>query len=167
METMMSRNPQRVSNRRSQVQQGQAAVEFLFGLLFLIALVSLLFQALHFELDVFNKSNQTRYDFFHKAHQSQNTKSLEDIDESLEGKKLSELVPYTVLFQPTGEIGNLKFGPRKLRGKRGTKEWTVATLPGIEGIVVPVLAADHYEETAGEIASALGAVGSLDSLLSF
>lgn len=142
--------------RPKRSSRGQAALEFLFALLFLIALISLLFQALHFELDVFNKSNETRYRFFEKAHKNQHTTELGDIQEELEGEKLKDLIPYTVLFQPSGEIGNLQFGPRYLRGKRGTEYWSLATLPGLEYAFIGVLVADHYEKTAGKVTDILG-----------
>lgn len=47
-------------SRRRRTEQGQAAVEFVLAMIFVIATAAVLFQALHFELDVFNRSMVAR-----------------------------------------------------------------------------------------------------------
>jgi hypothetical protein len=147
---------------RKRSERGQAAVEFVFSLMIIIALSSLLYQAMNFELDVYNKSAAARYDLFRKAHQGDESQTDgEDISSPITGKNLSDVTSYRVLLQPsTGGLASLHYGPRTYYGYHGTKYWDV--LPGISGILDVLLLADHYEDTAGKAADV---VGEFDSIL--
>jgi hypothetical protein len=130
-------------------ERGQAAIEFVFALIFIIAITAVLFQALNFELDVFNQSMAARYEFMDKAHDDQDNKPCQAFSIDFSGRKLGDVAPFEAPYQAVDE--NLRYGPKKYHGERGTKYidtfsiahewyvWTVAFLP------------DHYEDTAGYV----------------
>jgi hypothetical protein len=151
--------------------RGQAAMEFVLALFWIVALAAVLFQALHFELDVFNKMGELRYKVFHTARQDQDTTSGRMINDSIQGKNLGDLVGYTI---PAQEIDDsLHYGPKEFSVFCGSKKW----FPGGDGaetaldVVIGLgLAADHMEDYSGfagtafdALSTALGAVGSFCS----
>jgi len=155
----------RSRQRRSSDEKGQAAVEFVFGMLVLLAIVSVLYQALHFELDVFNRLNEVRYNAFRTAHRNQDTTDDEYFGQTVQFTQLSELrwsVPQTILgfsvgtkrvkikvpFQ-TGVDSNLKYPNKTFRMRKGTKcfEPYLMRSPFYEIEMAAALLAHHYEDT--------------------
>lgn len=134
---------------RFRPQRGQAATELVFCLLFLAAFVAVLFQALHFELDVFNKTELLRYKALHRARQDQDTTDPETItDETVQGKNLSDLTTYTV---PLQEIDTSQhWGPKRLVIRHGTKYWDPTQFHE-DWEFLALLTPDHYETTSGAI----------------
>jgi hypothetical protein len=141
-------------------QKGQAAIEFVFALLFIIIITAALFQALSFELDVFNQSMVARFELFREAHQSQDTTPCRSINKQFQGRKVSEFAPWRVPYQDSS-IRNLKYGPKRYYGERGTK-YIDRTVYGGVGLhawyswfllfAIP----DHYEDSADKISGPLG-----------
>lgn len=135
----------------SDSQKGQAAVEFVFALLFLIAISSVLYQALHFELDVFNKMGILRFKSFQRMHYNNNqfNNSFNNDNQMVSFKPLSQLTNYRVIFQTVSQ--SQKYADKRLYYKRGTKE----AIPG--GLTTGVLVAagvcigtlDHIESSSG------------------
>jgi len=142
-------------------ERGQSLVEAMFMLILIISLVSVFAQILFFELDVFNQGNGARYSFFNQAHQSQMSREPTDFHVSFQGKQIKDAVPFRVLFQPSSAgIKNLRFGPRYLSGKRGSKTSSIVSGVSIalEVAMVGVLAADHLQSTAGKVEDAIGGI---------
>lgn len=136
--------------RRRPAAKGQAAMEFVIALFWIVALAAVLFQALHFELDVFNKMNELRYKVFHEARQNQDTTSGRMIDDSIEGKNLGDLTGYSLPAQDADS--SLHYGPKKFYVFCGSKKF----FPGGDGgetaldvAITAGLIADHYEDTSG------------------
>lgn len=152
-------------------ERGQSLVEAMFMLILILSLVSVFGQILFFELDVFNQGNAGRYNFFHQAHQNQMSQEPTDFHIQFQGRNVSKSVPFKVLFQPSSTgIGSLHFGPRYLSGKKGSKTWSVISgaCTALDIAMVGVLAADHFQSTAGKVESAIGAIsGPLNSAMSF
>ena len=135
--------------RESKDKRGQAAVEFVFALIFIIAITAVLFQALNFELDVFNQSMVARYEFMEKFQEDQDETPCEEFNIEFSGRELGEHSPFEAPYQVVDD--SLKYGPKKYYGERGTQYidtfsiahewfvWTIALLP------------DHYEDTAGYV----------------
>lgn len=138
--------------RQASGQRGQAATEFVLCLLILIAFVAVVFQALHFELDVFNKTELLRYRVLHRAKQSQDTTDPEMItDETIQGKNLGDLTFYPV---PLQEIDlSQHWGPKRLVIRHGTQYWDPTPIHG-EGAFFLALLPDHYEPTSGFVGQA-------------
>lgn len=151
--------------------RGQAAMEFVLALFWIVALAAVLFQALHFELDVFNKMGELRYKVFHTARQDQDTTSGRMISDSIQGKNLGDLVGYTI---PAQEIDDsLHYGPKEFSVFCGSKKWFPggdAAETALDVAITAGLIADHYEDTSGFagtafdfLSTAFGAVGDLCS----
>ncbi|HVT45094.1 MAG TPA: hypothetical protein VMT00_11960 [Thermoanaerobaculia bacterium] len=140
----------RVQHRES----GQAAIEFVFVLTVVIALTAVVFQVLNFELDVFNKSALARYELFKKAKNKQHERDQEMISQEILGKKLKDVTWFKVLFQPTGSIGEMRYGPRRFYMLRGTRRWDPLG-DGFTVAYVALLAADHTEYLAGKVTGVL------------
>ncbi|HUF18075.1 MAG TPA: hypothetical protein VMS12_08545 [Thermoanaerobaculia bacterium] len=144
-------------------QHGQAAVEFIFALLFLIALASVMYQALHFELDVFNKMGILRFKSFQRMHMNnqQFNSGFADDNQMVSFKPLSQLTNYRVIFQTVNT--NQKYPDKTLYYKRGTQP----ALPG--GLTTGVLVAagicigtlDHVESTAGNCVKPFEAINAV------
>ena len=158
------RGPVPSSELRSDRQRGQSALEFLLALLIAISLGGLLFQALHFELDVFNRSALARHTLFEKAKQNQPGTDSELVSEEITGKRIGDL-PVRVLEQAGTDIGDLRYGPRNFRMLRGTKAWDPLGA-GLTGTLDGMLVADHSQYLAGYVGEVLGylsdAAGALD-----
>jgi hypothetical protein len=148
---------------RSRGQRGQAAVEFVFCMILVIGLAAALFQALQFERDVFNKSLMARYQALKDIHDSPDDKDPETIRKTIEGKQLSELVPYTI---PGQEIdGSLHYGPKKFSVRRGTKRWDPAEALHSAWAFAGILTVDHYEDSAGYVGDMFGYLSQVTNLL--
>jgi hypothetical protein len=152
---------------KTDLQKGQAAVEFVFALLFLIALSMVLFQALHFELDVFNKMGILRGKSMERMHYNnqQHDHGFDDDSQTVSFKPLSDLTGYRVIFQTADQ--NMKYPDKRLSYKRGTAPALPGGLStGIIGVAIGCIATlDHVESTSGNctvpfevINSALGAI---------
>ena len=134
---------------KQRCDSGQAAVEFVFALIFIIAITAVLFQVLNFELDVFNQSMVARYEFMEKFQEEQDTTPCEAFEIEFSGRELGDHSPFEAPYQAVDD--SLKYGPKKYHGERGTQYidtfsiaheffvWTIAFLP------------DHYEDTAGYV----------------
>lgn len=135
--------------------RGQAAVEFVFALVILLAFVAVLFQALHFELDVFNKVGLLRYRALKTARQSQDKVEPYYIsDITIEGKELGDLTFYTVPFQEDDLTQH--YGPKRLVVRRGTQHWDPVPFLHEEWHFAAPLALDHYEPTSGKFGDGFG-----------
>lgn len=146
-------------------QRGQAAIEFVLSLIFLIGMCAVLFQALHFELDVFNRSAIARYELFKEAREDAAETDPEEISEEIRGKDIGELVPYRIMGQNLDE--SLHYGPKQFRMKKGTNRWDpISGLHEFWQLAIP-LALDHYEDSAGHIGDAFGAISPLLDALRF
>ncbi len=142
-------------------ERGQAAVEFLFAFLFILGLAAGLYQALHFELDVFNKMGQLRYKVFKEARRDQDTTQMRWVEQQIEGKQLSDLTTYDVPFQDFDST--LHYGPKFYSMRAGTKYW----FPGgdsaetaLDVAIVAGLIADHWEPTSGVFGQVFDALSS-------
>jgi hypothetical protein len=142
--------------RRKQ-EQGQAAIEFVFALLFIIIITAALFQALAFELDVFNQSMLARYELLRIARQNQDTTPCRSFNQPFQGKKIKEFAPWGVPYQTVNR--NLYYGPKRLYGERGTKHFDRLEYSGIGlhawGYWFALLTVDHYEGTADKLSGPL------------
>ncbi|HVT03474.1 MAG TPA: hypothetical protein VHL58_08905 [Thermoanaerobaculia bacterium] len=151
-------SPTRFKRVRRRSEQGQAAVEFVLAFTFIAGLACVLFQALHFELDVFNKSLEARRDLFRQARQNEADTKLSQISNTIQGKDLSDVTSFRVLWQPTGEIGSLHFGPRQYRMLRGTKYSDPLESLHSAFVFAGILIVDHEEDAAGNIGSFFSAL---------
>jgi hypothetical protein len=151
--------------------RGQAAMEFVVSLIWIVFLAAVLFQALHFELDVFNKMGELRYKVFHTAREDQDTTAGRMINDSIQGKDLGDLVGFTI---PAQDIdSSLHYGPKTFSVFCGSKKWFPGGDAAETALDVAIglgLAADHMEDYSGfantafdALSSALGAVGSFCS----
>lgn len=157
------RNTKRLRERAA--ERGQGAVEFVFGMLVLLAIVSVLYQALHFELDVFNRLNEGRYNAFRTAHQDQDTTDDAYFGQSIEFTRLGQIqwtIPRTIFgfsagtqrvrievpFQ-TGVDSNLQYPTKTYRMRKGTKSFEPYLMrsPFYEIEMAAALLAHHYEDT--------------------
>jgi hypothetical protein len=145
-----------------QSQRGQAALEFVLVFMFIIAVTALLFQALQFELDVFNKSFLARYKLLHEAHKDQDKTEGHEISQVIQGKNLSDITPYKVPFQDADLT--MHYGPRTLYGRGGTKYWDPLPLHDTAAFWA-ILNADHLEDTSGHISQVVGYVSSVTDLV--
>ncbi len=147
-------------------ESGQAAVEFVFALVFLIAMAAVLFQALQFELDVFNKTWTTRYDLFEAAREDEPDNRPRMISEPIEGKRLGDLTPFSVPFQATDL--EARYGPKQVYVQCGTKYFfpggdTAETIYDLA--LVGLLVADHLEQSSGNVEQVFSAVSGLTGAL--
>ncbi|MHB0968175.1 MAG: hypothetical protein ACYC7A_06870 [Thermoanaerobaculia bacterium] len=152
----------RTSLIRTRRASGQAAMEFVVALVWIIALTALIYQALHFELDVFNKLGELRYRVFRMARQNQDSTKGRMISEAVEGKQLGEIVPYTVPGQYVDST--LRYGPKNFYIHCGTRKW----FPGgdgvettLKGAIIAGLVTDHAKVVPEWMGTALGEVHSV------
>jgi hypothetical protein len=144
-------------------QQGQAAVEFIFAIVMLVTIAAVLFQALHFELDVFNKTMVARYELLRKARVNEISKERGPISQQIVGKWIDDVVPYRVPFQPDNL--NIRYGPKYIHTECGTK-YTFPLPEGLyDGGLIALLVLDLYESTAGNIGTVFGPIESVTSAL--
>ena len=115
----MTRN---VSSPRSieQTQTGQATFEFVLAVLFIIITLSALYQALHFELDVFNKISLLRYRIMDEAHRKQAEDAKSFPSEPMDFRPLVQLTPVLLMTQDVTDP-TLQYGPKSFRYRIGTK----------------------------------------------
>jgi hypothetical protein len=139
-----------LNSRRQGAQRGQAAVEFVLCLFLLLAFVAVMFQALHFELDVFNQSALLRYRALQRARESQDTTEATLVtDVAVQGKNLGDLTFFSVPLQEADL--NQHYGPKHLVIRHGTKYWDpLPELHSTFSFSIP-LAADHVQETSGHV----------------
>jgi hypothetical protein len=141
-----------LTSRRSRGQRGQAVTELALCLLLLIAFTTAVMQALHFELDVFNKSELLRYRALHRARQNQDTTDPETVtDETVQGKDLSDLTFFKVPLQDVDLSQH--WGPKHLVIRHGTQYWDPTPIHG-EGAFFLALGIDHYEDSSGLVGQA-------------
>jgi hypothetical protein len=134
--------------RRACRQAGQAAFEFVLALFFLIALTAMLFQALHFERDVFNQSMIARFEFFKEAHTNQDDTPCRSFDIAFQGKELGD-IGFEVPGQTIDE--SIHYGVKRYRGERGSKYIDTFSMAHEFFVWTAVMLPDHYEETAGNV----------------
>lgn len=158
----MGDDPSLTSIRRP--QRGQAAVEFVLCLIVVIGLASVLFQALHFELDVYNRSNLARYLALRDVHDDPSEKEPETISTEIRGEDIGTLVPYSIPGQDIDST--LHYGPRNFIVRRGTKAFDPIG-PIVVGALALALAADHIEDTSGNMGTAAGVIDDFLDQLSF
>jgi hypothetical protein len=138
------------SSRRQGAQRGQAAVEFVLCLFLLLAFVAVMFQALHFELDVFNQSALLRYRALQRARESQDTTDAALLtDVAVQGKNLGDLTFFSVPLQEADR--NQHYGPKHLVIRHGTKYWDPIPFLHETWTFSLMLAADHYQDTSGVV----------------
>jgi len=138
--------------KRRKAEGGQAAVEFVFSLLLLAAFTAVLFQALHFELDVFNKSAGLRYRSLMHARENQERTEPELLrDVRAQGKDIRNLTFFTVPLQDVDL--SLHYGPKRLVIRHGTRYWDPSPIHS-QGAFEAALLFDHYEDSAGYIGGA-------------
>jgi hypothetical protein len=139
-----------LSSRRRGAQRGQAAVEFVLCLFLLLAFVAVMFQALHFELDVFNQSALLRYRALQRARESQDTTEATLVtDVAVQGKNLGELTFFSVPLQEADMSQH--YGPKHLVIRHGTKYWDPIPLLHSKWAFAPLLAVDHIQEWSGHV----------------
>lgn len=143
-------------------ERGQAALEFVLAFMFLIAITALLFQALHFELDVFNKSLLARYKLMEAAHKNQDTTEGHVISQSIQGKNLGDVVPYKVPYQDADM--NIHYGPRTVYIRQGTKYWDPLPIHS-EAAFGALLLTDHMEDVEVNIGDKVGMLTSVTDLI--
>lgn len=146
---------------RARSASGQAAMEFVIALVWIIALSALIFQALHFELDVFNKMGELRYRVFRTVRQNQDSTKGRMISESIEGKQLSEIVPFAVPGQYVD--ATLRYGPKNFYIHCGTRKWFPGgdgVETGLKGTIIAGLLTDHAKIVPEWMGTALDGVHS-------
>lgn len=135
-------------------ERGQAAIEFMFVLLIIIALVTLIMQALHFENDVFIKSNRARYEAFKQRRQGdESTRRPDAFSVVITGTQLRKMSWFKVLYQKSSEVGSLNY-QRRFYLTRGSKYLDPVGTAFTAGLGLMLLA-DHYQPTSGKITAYL------------
>jgi hypothetical protein len=152
------------ASKRPGHESGQAAVEFVLCMLVVIGLASVLFQALHFELDVYNRSNLARYIAIQKVHDDPSDREPESVETEIQGENIGTLVPYNIPGQDIDST--LHYGPRNFVVRRGTKAFDPIG-PVITVALAAALAADHYEDSSGNMGSAASAISEFLNQLQF
>lgn len=101
-------------------QRGQVVVEFFLALLVILAGICGLYQALHFEKDVFNRLTFLREKTFREAHENQDTTLRRSYVESIDFKPLSELTPEIPFGFQNVDLG-LRFPDKTYHMQAGSK----------------------------------------------
>jgi len=153
-----------LTRTRRHSQSGQAAVEFVLALIVVIGLAGVLFQALHFELDVYNRSNLARYIALRAVHDDPSDKEPESVETPIRGEDIGTLVPYVIPGQDIDST--IHYGPRNFVVRRGTKGFDPIG-PIVVGALAIALAADHYEDTSGNMGTAAGVINDFLDQLTF
>lgn len=141
----------RSSTRRGEA--GQATIEFALMLIFVIVMLSALYQALHFELDAFNRISLLRYRVMAAAHANQPDEAKSFPTEIMEFRHLNDLSPVLLMTQ-TIDDPNLQYGPKKFRFRKGThytEPPPISALPDssfvLGGMIITgVLGTSEYQE---------------------
>jgi hypothetical protein len=105
---------------RCALQAGQATFEFALMLLFVIVMLSALYQALHFELDAFNRISLLRYKVMQEAHDNQPSEAKTFVIETMEFQPIYKLTPVLLITQ-MGDDPSRQYGPKRLHFRKGTK----------------------------------------------
>ena len=105
--------------RSGRAQRGQVVVEFALVLFILVAAIAGFYQALHFELDVFNRINLLRYNVMRKAHNDQPGTTKAFPSESMTFRTVDQLLPFEVPLQIVDPT--LAYGPKRFVYRQGTK----------------------------------------------
>lgn len=138
-------------------------MEFVLVLPLLVFFIAVLYQALMFELDVYNKMGELRYKVFHRAHEEQNEiVGSELIDEQIEGEPLSEIIGFEI---PGQELeADFTYGPKHFYMRRGTKsalpDWVATAL---DIAIAAGLVADIYEGSSGHMGDAFESLDTVTS----
>jgi hypothetical protein len=142
----------RCSTRPS--QSGQATFEFGLTLIFVIVMLSALYQALHFELDAFNRVSLLRYNVMQQAHDNQPGEKKAFVVETMDFQPLYKLTPVLLMTQ-MGEDPTRQYGPKRLHFRKGTKytePLPITLLPengglfGLGGVIIAGLGTSEYNE---------------------
>ncbi|HYH09653.1 MAG TPA: hypothetical protein VEK11_21570 [Thermoanaerobaculia bacterium] len=143
------------SSRRSteRAEAGQATFEFALALLFLIVMLSVFYQALHFELDAFNRISLLRFKVMQQAHANQPGQAKRYATEVMDFRPVGELTPVLLMFQPIDPT--LQYGPKTFHYRKGTKftePQPIALLPenefGLGLMIVAGVGTSEYRENA-------------------
>lgn len=139
------------SSRRSteRGQSGQATFEFVLALIFIIVSLSALYQALHFELDAFNKISLLRFRVMDEAHENQHNQEKSFPSEPMDFRPLYQLTPVLLMTQDVDPT--LQYGPKSFRYRKGTKfaePLPISALPESEwGIFGLIQVGGDYRES--------------------
>jgi hypothetical protein len=141
-----------LTDRRTAPERGQAAIEFVFALLFILIITAALFQVLFFELDVFNQSAVARYEFIKDAHDRPDTTPCRAYNRQFQGRTIGQFAPWAVPYQTVNR--NLRYGPKRIHGERGSKYFDDLTYGGFGahgyGWIL-ILGIDHTQDFSGYI----------------
>jgi hypothetical protein len=105
------------TDRARRRQSGQVTIEFGLALLLLVVGLAALYQALHFELDAFNRLLILRQRAFHEAHLEQDKTPKTFFNVQQEFKTIGEL-PSMPFIQTDP---SLTWGPRRYYFRKGTR----------------------------------------------
>lgn len=141
-----------VRSRSRRGERGQAAVEWVLTLPIVVVLIAVLYQALMFERDVFNKMNVARYEAFKQAHEGQNEEGMKEyeiLEIKTQGSKIGELTSFTIPAQTVDP--EKRYGPKTYYFPCGTKRFfpggdTGETVLDVLETVAVVI--DHFEWSA-------------------
>ena len=141
-------------------------MEWVLTLPIIVVMIAVLYQALMFERDVFNKMNIARYQAFKEAHERQNVDGMAEYEifqVEVQGEKVGDLTSFSIPAQTVDP--ERRYGPRTYHFPCGTKRY----FPGgsiaetaLDVAEVAMVVADHYEDTAeyvDDVTDALGEVG--------
>lgn len=134
------------------LQTGQATFEFALTLVFVIVMLSALYQALHFELDAFNRISLLRYNVMQQAHDNQPDEKKAFVVETMDFQPLYKLTPVLLITQ-MGADPTQQYGPKRLHFRKGTKYTEpppISLLPEngavLGGLIVVGLGTSEYRE---------------------
>jgi hypothetical protein len=134
-------------------QAGQGTFEFALVILFVVIMLSALYQALHFELDVFNRISLLRFRIMQDAHDKQYDRVKSFPTESMDFRNISDLTP--VLLMTQSSDSTLQYGPKSLRYRVGTKytePFPISALPEgglvLGGVIIIGVGTSEYKENS-------------------
>jgi hypothetical protein len=148
---MSTASSRRSTDRRSRLraQSGQATFEFVLAVIFIIVSLSALYQALHFELDAFNKISLLRFRVMDEAHENQHNQDKSFPSESMDFRPVHQLTPVLLMTQDIDPM--LQYGPKSFRYRKGTKyaePFPISSLPESEwGIFGLIQVSGDYSES--------------------
>jgi len=139
------------STRAAQV--GQGTFEFALVILFVVIMLSALYQALHFELDVFNRISLLRFRVMQDAHDNQYDRVKGFPTESMDFRNISDLTPVLLMTQSVDST--LQYGPKSVRYRVGTKytePFPISALPEgglvLGGVIIIGVGTSEYKENS-------------------
>lgn len=156
--------------RSNRPQRGQAAVEWVLTLPILILLIAVLYQALMFERDVFNKMNLMRYEAFKRAHEGQNVEGMAEysiLEVRTQGETLANLTGFVIPSQTVDT--EHRYGPKTFYFPCGTKRFFPGGDTGetiLDVFEIAAVIVDHYETTAKFVAKGAEAIGKVGEFAS-